>query len=139
MADPRIALLRKVPLFAACDDKQLAFIATQVEELDFPAGHVLCRQGESGGEFFVILSGKADVTRDGRKIQELGAGDFFGEIALLDRGPRTATVTSTSPMRSLVLGQGQFRNVLGQNAAIAVAVLEALGRRIRPLLASEDF
>lgn len=138
MADPRIAFLRKVPLFGACDDKQLAFIATQVEELDFPVGHVLCRQGESGSEFFVIVSGTADVLRDGRKVQQLGPGDFFGEIALLDRGPRTATVTTTSAMRSLVLAQSQFRNVLSQNAAIAVAVLETLGRRIRPLLAAHE-
>lgn len=138
MADPRVVLLRKVPLFGACDDKQLAFIATQVEELDFAAGHVLCRQGESGGEFFVIVSGTAEVQRDGRSVRQLEAGDFFGEIALLDRGPRTATVVATSAMRCLVLAHGQFRNVVRQNAAIAVAVLETLGQRIRPLLAPHD-
>jgi CRP-like cAMP-binding protein len=138
MADPRIAFLRKVPLFGACDDKQLAFIATQVEEMDFPAGHVLCRQGESGEEFFVIVSGSAEVKRDGRSVQQLVAGDFFGEIALIDHGPRTATVTATSPMRSLVLGHGQFQNVLHQNAAIAVAVLQRLGQRIRPLLGAHE-
>ena len=138
MADPRIAHLRKVPLFGACDDKQLAFIATQVEEMDFPVGHVLCKQGESGGEFFVIVSGTAEVKRDGRSVRQLGAGDFFGEIALIDHGPRTATVTATSPMHSLVLGHGQFQNVLHQNAAIAVAVLQRLGQRIRPLLGSHE-
>ena len=134
MADPRVALLRKVPLFAACDDKQLAFIASQVEEMDFAAGHVLCRQGESGGEFFVIVSGSAEVKRDGRSVRQLDAGDFFGEIALIDHGPRTATVVTTSALRCLVLSHSQFRNVLRQNAAIAVAVLEQLGQRIRPLL-----
>ena len=134
MADPRVTLLRKVPLFGACDDKQLAFIATQVEEMDFPAGHVLCKQGESGGEFFVIVSGTAKVERDGRSVRQLDPGDFFGEIALLDHGPRTATVTTTSAMRCLVLSHSQFRNVLRQNAAIAVAVLERLGQRIRPML-----
>jgi CRP-like cAMP-binding protein len=138
MADPRIALLRKVPLFGACDSKQLAFIATQVEEMDFAAGQVLCRQGESGEEFFVIVSGTAEVKRDGRSLRQLDPGDFFGEIALIDHGPRTATVVATSAMRCLVLAHGQFRNVLGQNAAIAAAVLEALGRRIRPLLAPHD-
>jgi CRP/FNR family cyclic AMP-dependent transcriptional regulator len=138
MADPRIAHLRKVPLFGACDDKQLAFIATQVEEMDFPTGHVLCKQGESGGEFFVIESGTAEVKRDGRIVQQLGAGDFFGEIALIDHGPRTATVTATAPMHALVLGHGQFQNVLHQNAAIAVAVLQRLGQRIRPLLGSRE-
>jgi CRP/FNR family cyclic AMP-dependent transcriptional regulator len=138
MADPRVALLRKVPLFGACDDKQLAFIATQVEEIDFAAGHVLCKQGESGEEFFVIVSGTAEVKRDGRTVRQLDAGDFFGEIALIDHGPRTATVVSTSVMRCLVLAHSQFRNVLNQNAAIAVAVLERLGQRIRPLLGSHE-
>jgi CRP-like cAMP-binding protein len=138
MADPRVALLRKVPLFAACDDKQLAFIASQVEEMDFPAGRVLCRQGDSGGEFFVILTGTAEVRRDAVRLRQLGPGDFFGEIALLDHGPRTATVVATSALRCLVLGQTQFRSVLAQNVAIAVAVLDALGRRIRPLVAPHE-
>jgi CRP-like cAMP-binding protein len=97
--------------------------------MDFTAGQVLCRQGEGGEEFFVIVSGTAEVKRDGRSLRQLGPGDFFGEIALIDHGPRTATVVATSAMRCLVLAHGQFRNVLGQNAAIALAVLEALGRR----------
>src|SRR5207249_8392881 len=79
MADPRIAMLKAVPLFAECDDKQLAFIATQVDEVDFVAGRDLCREGASGGEFFVILTGTAEVRRQGRHLRELGPGDFFGE------------------------------------------------------------
>jgi CRP/FNR family cyclic AMP-dependent transcriptional regulator len=134
MADPRVALLRKVPLFGACDERQLGFIASQVEEMDFATGHVLCREGESGEEFFVIVSGTAEVKRGSRDVGQLGAGDFFGEIALIDRGPRTATVVATSAMRCLVLSQSQFRNVLRQNGAIAISVLEQLGQRIRPLL-----
>lgn len=86
----------------------------------------------------MIVSGTADVERDGRSVRQLDAGDFFGEIALIGHGPRTATVVSTSPMRCLVLAHGQFRNVLRQNAAIAVAVLERLGQRIRPLLGSHE-
>ena len=124
-------MLRKVPLFGACTDKQLAFIVTQVEELDFPAGKVLCRQGDSGGDFFITLSGTAEVVRDGHSVDELGAGDFFGEIALIDHGPRTATVTAKTALRCLVLGPGQFQNVLHQNVEIATAVLRALGQRIR--------
>ena len=131
MADPRIALLRTVPLFSACTDKQLAFIATQVEELDFPAGKTLCRQGDSGADFFIILSGAAEVVRDGKPIKAFGAGDFFGEIALIYHGPRTATVTAKTALRCLVLGPGQFQNVLHQNVEIATAVLHALGERIR--------
>ena len=134
MADPRIKMLRRVPLFAACDDKQLTFIMTQVDELDFPAGRVLCREGDSGGEFFIMVSGSAQVQRKGKALRDLGPGDFFGEIALLDHGVRTATVTLVTPARCLVLGPGQFQNVVSQDASIAVAVLQALGERLRAVL-----
>jgi CRP-like cAMP-binding protein len=130
VADPRIARLRGVPLFAGCTDKELEFIATRVDEVDVPAGTVLCRKGESGGDFFVILEGKADVDApEGRRVLE--AGDFFGEIALIDNGPRTATVTAATPMRCLVLGHPQFRDVLHQNAEIAVKMLRAVTHRLR--------
>ena len=137
MADTRRKMLKAVPLFAACDDKQLDFIATQVDEVDFEGGRDLCREGSSGGEFFVILSGTAGVRRQGRHLRELGPGDFFGEIALLDGGPRTATVTALSPMKCLVLSRGQFQNVVRQNALIAVSVLETLGERLRALLTDQ--
>jgi len=137
MADARIKHLKSVPLFAACDEKQLAFIATQVDEVDFDSGRDLCREGSSGGEFFVILSGTAEVRRQGRHLGELRAGDFFGEIALLDGGPRTATVTAVSAMKCLVLSRGQFHNVIRQNALIAVSVLETLGARLRTLLVGQ--
>jgi len=137
VADARIETLKAVPLFAECDDKQLAFIATQVDEVDFVQGRDLCREGAGGGEFFIILSGTAEVRRQGRHLRELGAGDFFGEIALLDGGPRTATVTALSPMRCLVLSRGQFQSVIRQNALIAVSVLQTLGERLRALLAGQ--
>lgn len=131
MADARIAQLRRVPLFAGCTDKQLQFIAGRVEELDLPAGMTLCREGSSGGDFFILLSGSADVTVKGAKLKSLGTGDFFGEIALLDNGPRTATVTVREPARALVLGPAQFRDVLHQNAEIAVTMLAAVVERLR--------
>ena len=134
MADPRIKMLRRVPLFAACDDKQLTFIVTQVDEVDFPAGRVLCREGDSGGEFFVLVDGSARVERKGNVLRDLGPGDFFGEIALVDHGLRTATVTVLTPSRCLVLGPGQFQNVVRQDASIGVAVLQALGARLRAVL-----
>jgi CRP/FNR family cyclic AMP-dependent transcriptional regulator len=137
MADARIEMLKSVPLFAECDDKQLAFIATQVDEVDFVQGRDLCREGAGGGEFFIILSGTAEVRRQGRHLRELGPGDFFGEIALLDGGPRTATVTALAPMRCLVLSRGQFQSVIRQNALIAVSVLQTLGERLRTLLAGQ--
>lgn len=129
--DPRVDRLRKVPLFASCTDKQLQFIASHVEEIDLPAGKVLCREGQSGGDFFILLSGSADVTAAGKTLNTLGTGEFFGEIALLDNGPRSATVTVKDPVRALVLGPSQFRDVLHQNSEIAVTLLHAVVKRLR--------
>lgn len=131
MSDPRVERLRRVPLFAACTDKQLQFIAGRVDELDLPVGMVLCREGQSGGDFFVLLSGAAQVSVGGRALRELGEGEFFGEIALLDNGPRSATVTVTQAAHALVLGPSQFRDVLHQNAEIAVSMLHAVVQRLR--------
>jgi len=131
VADARAARLKAIPLFAGCTSKQIQFIATQVEDMDFAAGRVLCKEGQSGADFFVLLSGAADVTRKGRKIAKMGPGDFFGEIALVDGGPRTATVTTTAPSRCLVLGPRQFQNVLHQDADIAHSVMKALSLRVR--------
>ena len=131
MADAKTAKLKAVPLFAHCTAKQLAFIATQVEDMDFPAGKVLCREGQTGGDFFVLITGAADVTRGTRRITKMAAGDFFGEIALVDGGMRTATVTTTVPSRCLVLGPRQFQNVLHQDTDIAHSVMKALTLRVR--------
>ena len=131
MADAKTAKLERVPLFAHCTSQQLAFIATQVEDMEFPAGKVLCHEGQGGGDFFVLLAGAADVTRGTKKITKMVAGDFFGEIALIDGGKRTATVTTTAPSRCLVLGPRQFQNVLHQNTDIAHSIMKALTLRIR--------
>jgi len=130
VADPRVDRLRSVPLFAGCTDKELSFIASRVDEVDIPAGQVLTKKGESGGDFFIILEGKAEVDAgDGKRA--LGPGDFFGEIALLDNGPRTATVKAATQMRCLILGHEQLRDVLHQNADIAVKMLRAVTQRLR--------
>ena len=131
MADARAARLKAVPLFAHCNGRQIDFIATQVEEMDFPAGRVLCTEGTHGGDFFILESGAADVTRDGTKIATMKPGDFFGEIALVDGGKRTATVTTSSPTRCFVLGPRQFQNVLHQDVEIIHAVMKALAMRVR--------
>lgn len=131
MSDAKTRSLKVIPLFSHCTATQLEFIATQVEEMDFPAGKVLCREGQSGADFFVLVSGAADVTRASKKLTKLANGDFFGEIALLDGGKRTATVTTTAPSRCLVLGPRQFQNVLHQNTDIAHSVMKALTLRIR--------
>jgi CRP-like cAMP-binding protein len=131
MADAKTKRLKAIPLFAHCTPKQLEFIATQVEDMDFPAGKVLCREGQSGGDFFVLISGAADVTRGTKKITKMTPGDFFGEIALVDGGKRTATVTTTSPSQCLVLGPRQFQNVLHQDTDIAHSIMKALTLRVR--------
>jgi CRP-like cAMP-binding protein len=130
VADARVDRLRSVPLFRSCSDKELAFIATRADEVDIQAGRVLTEKGESGGDFFIILEGKAEVEA-GQGTRTLGPGDFFGEIALIDNGPRTATVKAATPMRCLVLGHAQFRDVLHQNGEIAVKILRAVTERLR--------
>jgi CRP-like cAMP-binding protein len=124
-------MLRAVPLFAHCTPKEIDFIVTQVEDMDFPEGKVLCTEGQSGADFFILLSGSADVTRNGKKIATMSPGDFFGEIALVDGGKRTATVTAASPSRCLVLGPRQFQNVIHQDTDIAHSVMKALTLRVR--------
>jgi CRP/FNR family cyclic AMP-dependent transcriptional regulator len=123
--------LRRVPLFSGCSDKQLEFIASHVEEMEFAPGRTLCEEGKSGGDFFVILSGSAEARRRGKPLRAMSSGDFFGEIALLDNGPRTATVVASTPLRCLVLGPSQFQDVLYQNSDIAVKVLYAVAKRLR--------
>ena len=131
--DPRVDRLRKVPLFSSCDEKQLEFIASRVDEVDIPAGQTLTEKGRSGGDFFVILSGQAEVSRGSAPATTLGPGDYFGEIALLDNGPRTATVIAKSALRCLVLSPGQFQDVLYQDPAIAVKMLHVVVRRLRAM------
>jgi CRP-like cAMP-binding protein len=130
MTDAAIARLRGVPLFTACSDKELKFVATRTEEMDFPAGKVLCERGKSGGDFFILLSGEVEVD-DGTHRHTLGPGEYFGEIALLDNGPRTATVVTKTPIRALVLGPAQFRDVLGNEPGIATKMLYEVVRRLR--------
>lgn len=129
--DERVERLRAIPLFMACTDKQLQFISRSVEDLDFKAGKVLCQQGKSGGEFFIVLSGEAEVERDGKVVDTIKAGDHFGEIALLDNGPRTATVKAKTDLRCLVLSPRQFQDVLHQDAEIAVHMLRDVTKRLR--------
>ena len=131
MADARAARLKVVPLFAHCDNRQIDFIATQVEEMDFPTGRILCTEGTFGGDFFILESGTADVTRGGKKIATMQSGDFFGEIALVDGGRRTATVTTPAPSRAFVLGPRQFQNVLHQNVEVIHSFMKALATRVR--------
>jgi CRP/FNR family transcriptional regulator, cyclic AMP receptor protein len=125
--------LRQTPLFAACSTRQLRHIAAQGTQHDYSPGAVLCKQGKPGNDFFVILRGQGEVTRDGKRLRTLGPGDYFGEVALLGRSlgkaPRTATVIATTEMRCFLLRKSDFRSVIYQQD-IAVSLLHALVDRL---------
>jgi CRP-like cAMP-binding protein len=122
---------RTVPLFSKVSNRGLRAVVTAADELDEPSGKVLVREGEHRRELMVLVSGTANVTRGGRRIRTLGPGDFFGEIALLSGGVRTATVTTTSDVRLMMLAPAGFEGVLDAEPAVRRAVLEALGERLR--------
>jgi CRP/FNR family transcriptional regulator, cyclic AMP receptor protein len=128
----KVELIRHVPLFCNCSKRELTQIAHLADEIDLPQQKVLIREGERGREFFVLLDGQAEVTKDGRRINTLGSGDFFGEIALVADSPRTATVTATSPIRALVITDRSFRQLLKESPEIQRKVLVALADRIAP-------
>ena len=127
-------LLKRVPLFADCSRSELEQIAQLADEIDLSEGKELTRLGGAGHEFFVLLEGEADVSQDGRNINTLGAGDFFGEIALVEDVPRTATVTATTPVRVLVITDRAFRQLLEKQPELERKVLVALAERVKPSL-----
>jgi len=128
----KVELIKKVPLFAGCSKGELEQIAQIADEIDLNEGKEMTQQGSRGREFFVLLEGEADVTKDGQSINKLGAGDFFGEIALVSDSPRTATVTATSPVRALVITDRSFRRLLEEQPEIQTKVLQALAKRLAP-------
>jgi len=128
----KVEVIKRVPLFGNCSKRELEQIASIADEIDLREGKVLIAEGKSGREFFVLLEGEAEVTKDGRQINRLGAGDFFGEIALVSRSPRTATVTATTPVRALVITDRSFRRLLEESPEIQLKVLEALAERLAP-------
>lgn len=123
--------LAQVPMFTACSKKDLQTIGKASDEVTVSAGKVLVEEGSPGHEFFLILDGSATVSRNGRKVASLGAGQFFGEMALLDRGPRSATVKADTDMTVLVLGQREFAGVLDEVPGIARKLLQSMAGRLR--------
>jgi CRP/FNR family transcriptional regulator, cyclic AMP receptor protein len=128
----KIDLIKRVPLFASASKPELEEIASIADEIDLPEGKAVIREGEAGREFLVIVEGSADVDRGGRKIATLGPGDFAGEIALIAKMPRTATITTTSPVRALVITDRAFRQLLEHSPQIQIGVLSALAERLAP-------
>ena len=131
--DTKVQALKGAPLFESLSRKDLTQLARVSEDLEVEPGKVLCREGEIGHEFFVIVEGEIKVTRKGRRLALRGGGDFVGEIALLDDVPRTATVTTETPVRLFVLTRKDFRHLLDENPGVERKVLGALARRLAEL------
>jgi CRP/FNR family transcriptional regulator, cyclic AMP receptor protein len=129
-ANAKIALLRTAPLFAQCSKRELQQIARIADEIDLPAGKVLIREGERGTEFFVLVEGEVEVRRKGRKVKDLGPGSFVGEIALLSKIPRVATVTAQTPLHVLVITDRAFLALLEKVPSLAVKVARTLAERV---------
>jgi CRP-like cAMP-binding protein len=129
--DRRVELLAGCPLFKGIDDEGLATLAARATQVDFPAGHVIARQGEIGTGFFVVIEGQVRVVRDGKLVASLGAGEFFGELSVLDRMPRNAMVAAEVATTCLALASWDFEAVLLEQPALTLAILRGVARRLR--------
>ena len=126
-----VALLEGVPLFSGCTKRELQAIADAFKEVRHREGAVIAKEGETGIGFFLIAEGTASVTVGGKARTKLGPSDFFGEISLLDHGPRTATVTATSPIRLLGLTAWAFKGLVQAHPKIALNMLRVVAARVR--------
>jgi CRP/FNR family transcriptional regulator, cyclic AMP receptor protein len=128
----KVELIKGVPLFSELGKRELNEVASIADEIDLREGKELTVEGQPGREFFVIIEGDAVVRRGDREINRLGAGDFFGEIALVDDRPRTATVVAESPLRALVVTDRAFRTLLDRSPEIESKVMSARTARLAP-------
>ena len=132
-SDTKQELLKRVPLFAGLEPDELSHLAAITEERDVPAGTTLTNEGRHEGYFFAIASGSVRIDRAGRTINTLSDGDFLGEIALLDGGPRTATAVTEAPTRLLVMNNKRFWQLLDEAPQLRQPILDEVGRRLRLL------
>jgi CRP/FNR family cyclic AMP-dependent transcriptional regulator len=132
----RSALLSGCPLFRGIDASGLAALSGRATQVDFPSGRVIARQGEIGTGFFVIVSGSVRVVRDGEVVATLGAGDFFGELSVLDRQPRNASVAAEEATSCLALASWDFDEVLLAQPALTLAILRGVAARLREVTES---
>jgi CRP-like cAMP-binding protein len=128
--DTKVEALKRAPLFADLSKEDLGELAKRTDDLDFSAGKVLCKEGESGGEFYVIMDGEAEVTRNGKPVATLGEGEFFGEVSLVQDAPRNATVTASTPLRCFVLTRGRFLHLLDDQPGFDRKIMHALAKRL---------
>ena len=125
-----LGYLTRTPLFSACSKKDLALVSKHSEHLTIPAGTEMTTEGKVGYEFYVIVDGKATVSKSGKQVAVLGPGDSFGELSLLDRAPRNATVTADTSCEVVLLGQREFNALLDIVPTLAHKLLIGLARRI---------
>jgi len=124
--------LKRVPFFSGMSKRELAAIGQQTDEVNVPAGEVLAREGDFGDAFFMIDEGTAEVTRGGEHVAELGPGDFFGEMALLDEDRRNATVTAKTPMSLIVMTRSSFRTLDRSQPTVHATIAKAIAERHAP-------
>jgi CRP-like cAMP-binding protein len=129
----KIKVLKGVRLFSACNDRELGRIASLVDEVKVEAGRVLTKEGDPGGEAFVIADGKATATLRKKKLASYGPGSLFGEMSLLDHGPRAATITADTPMHLLVLDPRSFTALLDDVPSVARKIMRVLAERLRAI------
>lgn len=129
-ADTRVDLIRGLPLFELCSKRELRRIASLADERLLDAGSELIREGEPGAEFYVVVEGEVEVRRRGRRVSRLGAGSFVGEIALLSRSPRTATVVAATPLRVLAISGSDFVELLDTMPALWLKIARTLADRV---------
>jgi CRP/FNR family transcriptional regulator, cyclic AMP receptor protein len=131
-ADPQlVTFVKAVPIFSSCTQKELKGIATSGKEVSFETGRVICKEGDTGVGLHIILEGEVKVLVGGRTRRRLGPGAFFGEIALLDGGPRSASVVAESPVRTFAITSWNFRSVLKEHPSMPVKMLEEVCKRLR--------
>jgi CRP-like cAMP-binding protein len=128
--DTKVDSLRRSPLFADLSKDELEHLARRTEDLEVPEGKILCREGETAQEFFVIIDGEVEVTKGGSRLRTLGDGEFFGEIGLFEDVPRTATVTAVTPLRFFVLTRQSFWGMVDSMPQVERKILRALARRL---------
>ena len=131
MSDPKVDALARVPLFSRCTRKELEFLASRTDEVQLKPSETLIKQGSASDCFYVLLDGEASVEVDGKPRPSLHAGDFFGEIGMLDRGAATATVVTTTPARAMVMSHVQFRDAIKTSDSLLSTVLSAAADRLR--------
>ena len=133
MARPSTEMLSRVPLFSGIEQRDLARIADSFKQRDYSAGDTIASEGSGGAGFFVIGDGTAKVTVHGEDRATLGPGDYFGEIALIDEGARTATVTAETDMTCYAMTFWEFRPIVETDARVAWKLVQALARKLREL------